>query len=132
MPTYEYRCRTCDVRFEVQQSFTENSLTLCPSAASEQSPPACAAPGEGEVRKVFSAPSITFKGDGFYKTDSRSGSSRGANGSAAKKAGDDDATGTAKSGDADSKPSDAGSKGKASGSDGDSKGERAAAGASSS
>ena len=132
MPTYEYRCRTCDVRFEVQQSFTENSLTLCPSAASEQSPPACAAPGEGEVRKVFSAPSITFKGDGFYKTDSRSGGSRGANGSAAKKAGDDDATGTAKSGDADSKPSDAGSKGKASGSDGDSKGERAAASTSSS
>ena len=89
MPTYEYRCRTCDARFEVQQSFSEDSLTHCPTAAAEQSPPACVAPGEGDVRKVFSAPSITFKGDGFYKTDSRSGATRGANG---KKAGDDTST----------------------------------------
>lgn len=89
MPTYEYRCRTCDARFEVQQSFSEDSLTHCPGAASEQAPAACVAPGEGEVRKVFSAPSITFKGDGFYKTDSRSGATRGANG---KKPGDDAST----------------------------------------
>lgn len=89
MPTYEYRCRTCDARFEVQQSFSEDSLTHCPGAASEQAPAACVAPGEGEVRKVFSAPSITFKGDGFYKTDSRSGATRGANG---KKPGDDTST----------------------------------------
>lgn len=91
MPTYEYRCRTCDARFEVRQSFSEDSLTHCPGAASEQGPAACVAPGEGEVRKVFSAPSITFKGDGFYKTDSRSGAKRGANG---KKAGDDASTGS--------------------------------------
>ncbi|MXV89537.1 MAG: zinc ribbon domain-containing protein [Acidimicrobiia bacterium] len=91
MPTYEYRCRTCDVRFEVQQSFSEDSLTHCPGAASEQGPAACVAPGEGEVRKVFSAPSITFKGDGFYKTDSRSGATRSANG---KKSGDDTSTGS--------------------------------------
>lgn len=84
MPTYEYRCRTCDARFEVQQSFSEDSLTRCPDAAAEQSPPACVAPGEGDVRKVFSAPSITFKGDGFYKTDSRSSSTRGANGAGGK------------------------------------------------
>ena len=81
MPTYEYRCRTCDVRFEVQQSFAEDSLTSCPAAASEQSPAACIAPGEGVVRKVFSAPSITFKGDGFYTTDSRSSTTRATNGS---------------------------------------------------
>ena len=85
MPTYEYRCRTCDARFEVQQSFSEDSLTHCPGAASEQGPAACVAPGEGEVRKVFSAPSITFKGDGFYKTDSRSGAGRGGNGAKEKK-----------------------------------------------
>ena len=53
MPTYEYRCRTCDARFEVQQSFSEDSLTHCPGAASEQGPAACVAPGEGEVRKVY-------------------------------------------------------------------------------
>ena len=84
MPTYEYRCRTCDAHFEVQQSFSEDSLTRCLTAASEQSPPACVAPGEGDVRKVFSAPSITFKGDGFYKTDSRSGSAPSANGAGGK------------------------------------------------
>lgn len=91
MPTYEYRCRTCDARFEVQQSFSEDTLTHCPAAASEQKPAACVAPGEGEVRKVFSAPSITFKGDGFYKTDSRSGATRRANGT---KSGDDTSTGS--------------------------------------
>lgn len=91
MPTYEYRCRTCDARFELQQSFSEDSLTHCPGAASEQGPAACVAPGEGEVRKIFSAPSITFKGDGFYKTDSRSGAARSANG---KKPGDDTSTGS--------------------------------------
>ena len=80
MPTYEYRCRTCDVRFEVRQSFAEDSLTSCPAAGSEQSPAACVAPGEGVVRKVFSAPSIAFKGDGFYKTDSRSSSVGAGNG----------------------------------------------------
>ncbi|MYB24731.1 MAG: FmdB family transcriptional regulator [Acidimicrobiia bacterium] len=81
MPTYQYRCRTCDARFEVQQSFSDDSLTTCPTAASEHSPPACAAPGEGDVRKVFTAPSITFKGDGFYKTDSRAATGRTGNGS---------------------------------------------------
>ena len=89
MPTYEYRCRTCDARFEMQQSFSDDSLTHCPGTASEQGPAACVAPGEGEVRKVFSAPSITFKGDGFYKTDSRSSSTRSANG---KESGDDSST----------------------------------------
>ena len=76
MPTYQYRCRTCDAHFEVRQSFSENSLTRCPASGSAQSPAACASPGEGELRKVFSAPSITFKGEGFYKTDSRSKSTR--------------------------------------------------------
>ncbi len=139
MPTYEYRCRTCDVRFEVQQSFAEESLTLCPAAESEQSPAACAAPGAGEVRKVYSAPSITFKGDGFYKTDSRSGGSRDTNGSPAKKSTEEGAPeGSPESGDAGTKaPDSGGSKGGSDGgskrgSDGGSKSERAPAGASSS
>ena len=89
MPTYEYHCRTCDACFEVQQSFSEDSLTSCPAAESEQSPAACATPGEGKVRKIFSAPSITFRGDGFYKTDSRSGATRTANGTDGKKSDDD-------------------------------------------
>ena len=61
MPVYEYRCRTCDHQFEIQQSFSDDALTVCPEC-------------EGELRKVFAPVGITFKGSGFYKTDSRSGS----------------------------------------------------------
>jgi putative FmdB family regulatory protein len=70
MPVYEYRCRTCDHQFEIQQSFSDDALTACPQC-------------EGELRKVFAPVGITFKGSGFYKTDSRSGSSSssGSNGS---------------------------------------------------
>jgi putative FmdB family regulatory protein len=63
MPTYEYRCRDCGEALEVVQSFTDDPLAECP---------AC----EGSLKKVFAPPSISFKGDGFYKTDSRSGSSK--------------------------------------------------------
>ena len=73
MPTYDYACQTCGTRFEVIQSFSEDSLTRCPAADSIASPAACTQPGEGQVSKVFSVPSITFKGDGFYRNDSRSG-----------------------------------------------------------
>jgi putative FmdB family regulatory protein len=72
MPTYEYRCKTCGEHLEVVQSFTDDPLTDCP---------ACGA--AGELRKVFGNIGITFKGSGFYKTDSRSGSSKTA--TAAKK-----------------------------------------------
>ena len=72
MPTYEYRCLDCGVQFDVRQSISENSLTRCPDAESPYSPPSCEAPGTGKVSKVFFAPSITFKGAGFYKNDSRS------------------------------------------------------------
>ncbi len=132
MPTYEYRCRTCDDRFEVQQSFTEDSLTSCPAAGSEQSPAACIAPSEGVVRKVFSAPSISFKGDGFYKTDSRSSTTRATNGSKDKKLAEE----VAKSDDTAPKASgsDGGSESKESSgaAGGESKGDRATAGANSS
>ena len=62
MPTYEYRCKSCGHELEVQQSFTDASLTECPEC-------------QGELRKVFGNIAVTFKGSGFYKTDSRSASS---------------------------------------------------------
>lgn len=62
MPTYQYRCRECGEDLEVQQSFSDDPLTECPSC-------------QGPLRKVFSAVGISFKGSGFYKNDSRSGSS---------------------------------------------------------
>ncbi|GAA4711962.1 hypothetical protein GCM10023215_63170 [Pseudonocardia yuanmonensis] len=62
MPTYQYACTACDHRFEAVQSFSDDALTECPVCA-------------GKLRKVFSSVGIVFKGSGFYRTDSRSGSS---------------------------------------------------------
>lgn len=74
MPTYEYRCRTCGHQFEVQQSFSDDPLTTCEEC-------------QGELRKVFAPVGITFKGSGFYKTDNRSGSSKGSSGSSGSSSG---------------------------------------------
>ena len=72
MPTYQYRCDRCSQQFDLWQSFSDDTLTACPSSGG---PAACEAPGEGPVRKVFSSVGITFKGDGFYKNDYGSNSS---------------------------------------------------------
>ena len=63
MPTYEYRCKSCGEHLEVVQAFTDDALTDCPACGTE-----------GQLRKVFGNIGITFKGSGFYKTDSRAGS----------------------------------------------------------
>ena len=65
MPTYDYRCDTCEHTFELFQSFAEDPLSTCTMEV-------CSGPGNGTVRKIFSAPGISFKGSGFYKNDSRS------------------------------------------------------------
>ena len=62
LPTYEYHCDTCEKNFDLVQSFHDDPLTECPT---------CGSP----VRKVFGNVGIVFKGSGFYKTDSRNGSS---------------------------------------------------------
>jgi len=56
MPTYEYRCRNCGHTFDVVQAMSDEALTVCPVCG-------------GELRKVFAAPAISFKGSGFYATD---------------------------------------------------------------
>jgi putative FmdB family regulatory protein len=58
MPTYEYECQSCHQRVEAVQRFTDPALTVCEHCG-------------GELRKVFSAVGVVFKGSGFYKTDSR-------------------------------------------------------------
>ncbi len=75
MPTYDYQCTTCGTAFELFQSFSDDALKKCPSKRSGNSPEGCTAPGKGNVQKVYSAPGITFKGSGFYKTDSRGATS---------------------------------------------------------
>ena len=71
MPTYEYACKDCQEHLEVHQSFTDDALTVCPSCG-------------GPLRKVFGNIAITFKGSGFYKTDSRTSSTANSKGSDAK------------------------------------------------
>jgi putative FmdB family regulatory protein len=68
MPTYEYRCKSCGEHLEVVQSFTDDPLTDCPGC-------------QGDLRKVFSSIGISFKGSGFYRTDSRSAAKASSNGS---------------------------------------------------
>ena len=61
MPTYQYSCTECGHFFEQFQSFSEESLTVCPQC-------------DGRLRKVFNAVGVVFKGSGFYRTDSRTDS----------------------------------------------------------
>ena len=62
MPTYQYTCTDCGEQVEVVQKFTDDPLTVCTACG-------------GQLRKVFSPVGIVFKGSGFYRTDSRNGSS---------------------------------------------------------
>lgn len=61
MPTYSYACTQCDNRFDIVQSFTDESLSVCSECS-------------GRLRKLFNSVGIVFKGSGFYRTDSRTGS----------------------------------------------------------
>jgi putative FmdB family regulatory protein len=67
MPTYQYRCTECGDDLEAVQKFSDPALTTCPTCG-------------GQLRKVFNAVGVVFKGSGFYRTDSRNGSKRGADG----------------------------------------------------
>jgi putative FmdB family regulatory protein len=62
MPTYEYTCKLCGETLEVFQSFSEKPLRKHPDCG-------------GELKKVFNARGVVFKGSGFYSTDSRSSTS---------------------------------------------------------
>ena len=58
MPVYEYQCKNCRYRFELKQSFNDNSIVTCPQCASK-------------AKRIFSPVPLIFKGSGFYTTDSR-------------------------------------------------------------
>lgn len=62
MPTYAYACKDCHHAFDIVQSFSDSSLTVCPECG-------------GTLRKKFNSVGVVFKGGGFYRTDSRSGGS---------------------------------------------------------
>lgn len=62
MPTYEYTCKRCGETIEIFQSFSEKPLRKHSDCG-------------GDLKKVFHARGVVFKGSGFYSTDSRSSSS---------------------------------------------------------
>jgi putative FmdB family regulatory protein len=55
MPTYVYKCIDCEQVTEAVQKFQDDPLKICPQC-------------EGELKKVFSAAPVVFRGSGFYST----------------------------------------------------------------
>jgi len=66
MPTYVYKFLETGETIEVQQAFTDEPLTelVHPVDGTKKA-----------VKKVFTPVGVSFKGGGFYKTDSRGSSS---------------------------------------------------------
>jgi putative FmdB family regulatory protein len=62
MPTYEYACRECGENIEIFQSFSDKPLKTHDECG-------------GELKKIFHARGIVFKGSGFYATGNRSSGS---------------------------------------------------------
>ncbi len=60
MPTYEYKCLACDVRFDRFQGITAAPIKACPEC-------------HGKVKRLIGAGAgLIFRGSGFYTTDYRS------------------------------------------------------------
>ncbi len=58
MPTYDFKCNTCEHTFEKFQSMSAPIPSICPEC------------GAGTISKLFGAGSgVIFKGSGFYQTD---------------------------------------------------------------
>ena len=60
MPVYVYRCESCGVQFERQQSFRDAPLKTCPECRKRT------------LKKVIAPVGVVFKGSGFYATDHKS------------------------------------------------------------
>jgi putative FmdB family regulatory protein len=104
VPTYQYACTACDHQLEAVQSFADDPLTQCPVC-------------DGRLRKLFGSVGIVFKGPGFYRTDSRTGSNgngagKGGSGSGDKSEKSDKSPATKESSSAGSKDSGGGGKDK--------------------
>ena len=88
MPTYVYKFVETGETIEVQQSFSDDSLTEA------------AHPESGEVmavKKVFQPVGVTFKGSGFFKTDNRNSSSKRTTGNGAAGGGGSESSGSGSS-----------------------------------
>ena len=57
MPTYEYKCKECNIQFERFQNMSDEPISECPEC-------------QGSVERLLSGGGgIIFKGTGFYQTD---------------------------------------------------------------
>lgn len=56
MPLYEYRCKSCRHQFEKIQKFSDDPVRVCPKCGLE-------------VEQLLCAPTVQFKGSGWYVTD---------------------------------------------------------------
>lgn len=56
MPLYEYKCKKCGHRFERILKFSDKPIKKCPDCG-------------GAVEQLISAPTVQFKGAGWYVTD---------------------------------------------------------------
>ena len=56
MPVYQYQCDSCNHKFDLRQSFNDESIASCPKC-------------NNGARRLFRPVPIIFKGSGFYVTD---------------------------------------------------------------
>ncbi len=64
MPTYDYRCKKCNHEFEAFHSMSDEPLKVCPRCKKHSL-----------QRLIGAGAGIIFKGNGFYITDYKRGSS---------------------------------------------------------
>lgn len=76
MPTYQYACPDCGSEFEKVQKFTDDPIKKCPTC------------GKRHVYRVVSKVAVSFKGSGWYITDSKGNNSAGSPGKDKDKAGE--------------------------------------------
>jgi putative FmdB family regulatory protein len=84
MPLYEYECKKCHHRFEKIQTFSARHVKKCPQCG-------------GPIEQVITAPSVQFKGSGWYVNDyakSKPSAGSSANGDSPKESGKDSDTKT--------------------------------------
>jgi len=57
VPLHEFQCRKCGNRFERIQKFSDSDPKKCPKC------------GAGKLERMLHAPTLQFKGSGWYATD---------------------------------------------------------------
>jgi putative FmdB family regulatory protein len=59
MPKYDYKCKDCGREITISVSIHEKTHSVSDCALCH-----------GEFKRIYTATPVTFKGSGFYKTDS--------------------------------------------------------------